>query len=258
MRKLSKYEKETIINWNEAENLASIYTFNASLKRRLADFSRKYPLLCRLERSTPEGSVTYVLDKSRLSIRLVPPYSEERKAAAREYAKGAWLSGGDERKKKSPEIGAITVKMPGLHPAVLTGNPRRRIPYPLPADRRKCADTEPVKLAETPLLRWKPASPVREYRGRQALCAWVQGRQRTAGVKGQRPLGGYRAAAPVRSVEAASLYSGVQRWKTSAQGKLMPASTRTGYYLTQNSQDLRLRRPFPGPSSIFAGRRKSV
>lgn len=46
MRKLSKYEKETIINWNEAENLASVYTFNASLKRRLADFSRKYPLLC--------------------------------------------------------------------------------------------------------------------------------------------------------------------------------------------------------------------
>ena len=78
MRKLSKYEKETIINWNEGENIASIYTFNASLKRRLEDFSRKYPLLCRLERSTPEGSATYVLDKSRLSIRL---------AAAREYAK---------------------------------------------------------------------------------------------------------------------------------------------------------------------------
>ena len=43
MKKLSKYEKETIINWNEAENLASVYTFNASLKRRLAEFSRKYP-----------------------------------------------------------------------------------------------------------------------------------------------------------------------------------------------------------------------
>ena len=72
MKKLSKYEKETIINWNEAEDLASVYTFNASLKRRLAEFSRKYPLLCRLERSTPEGSVTYVLDKARLSIRLIP------------------------------------------------------------------------------------------------------------------------------------------------------------------------------------------
>ena len=66
MKKLSKYEKETIINWNEAENTASIYT---------------------LDRSTTEGSVTYVMDKSRLSVRLVPPYSEERLAAAREYAK---------------------------------------------------------------------------------------------------------------------------------------------------------------------------
>ena len=87
MTKLSKYEKETIINWNEAEDTVSIYTFKADLKRRLDEFSRKYPQLCRLERSTPEGSVTYVLDKSRLSIRLVPPYSEERLAVAREYAK---------------------------------------------------------------------------------------------------------------------------------------------------------------------------
>ena len=33
------------------------------------------------------GGVAYVLDKSRLSIRLVPPYSEERKAAASAYAR---------------------------------------------------------------------------------------------------------------------------------------------------------------------------
>ena len=50
MKKLSKYEKETIINWNEAEDTVSIYTFKADLKRRLAEFSRKYPQLCRLER----------------------------------------------------------------------------------------------------------------------------------------------------------------------------------------------------------------
>lgn len=42
MRKPSKYEKETIINFNEAEDTANIYTFNADLKRRLAEFSRKY------------------------------------------------------------------------------------------------------------------------------------------------------------------------------------------------------------------------
>ena len=85
--KLSKYEKETIINWNEAESTASIYTFNADLKRRLAEFSRKYPKLCQLERSTTEDSVTYVIEKSRLSVRLIPPYSEVRLAAARKYAK---------------------------------------------------------------------------------------------------------------------------------------------------------------------------
>ena len=87
-----------------------------ALKRRLADFSRKYPLLCRLERRTPEGSVTYVLDKSRLSIRLVPPYSEERKAAASAYAKEHGFQVVGDGRKKSPETGAFTEKMPGLHP----------------------------------------------------------------------------------------------------------------------------------------------
>ena len=84
MTKLSKYEKETIINWNEGENLASIYTFHAGLKRRLAEFSEKYPQLCRLERSTPEGSMAYVIAKSRLSIRLIPPCGEDLRAALRE------------------------------------------------------------------------------------------------------------------------------------------------------------------------------
>jgi hypothetical protein len=85
--RLTKYEQETIINYNEAEQTASIYTFDANLKRRLAEFGRKYPLLCRLERSTPDGSATYEIDKSRLSIRLTAPYSEERLAAIQENAK---------------------------------------------------------------------------------------------------------------------------------------------------------------------------
>ena len=110
MKKLSKYEKETIINWNEAENLASVYTFNASLKRRLADFSRKYPLLCRLERSTPEGSVTYVLDKSRLSIR--PGASVQRRTESRRKGvrKGAWLSGGGNGRKNRLKSGCLREK----------------------------------------------------------------------------------------------------------------------------------------------------
>lgn len=84
---LSKYEKETIILFNEEDNEASIYTFNASLKQRLADFSEKHPDLCRLTDSTAEGSVAYSLDKSRLSLRLILLYSEERRKAAGEHAK---------------------------------------------------------------------------------------------------------------------------------------------------------------------------
>lgn len=85
--KLSKYEKETIVLFNEGEREASVYTYNADLKRRLVAFAKKYPDLCRLKNSTAEGSVTYLLDKSRMSIRLLPPYSEERRKAASEHAK---------------------------------------------------------------------------------------------------------------------------------------------------------------------------
>ena len=84
---LTKIEKETIILFNEGEQEASIYTFNASLRKRLALFSKQHPELCRMERSFDQGGVSYVLDKSRLSIRLIAPYSEERRQKAREQGK---------------------------------------------------------------------------------------------------------------------------------------------------------------------------
>ena len=87
MSKLTKYEKETIILFSEGENTAHIQTYNAGLRNRLAVFSRKYPDLCRLERTYVQGGVSYVLDKSRLSIRLQPPYSEERRRKASNNAK---------------------------------------------------------------------------------------------------------------------------------------------------------------------------
>ena len=83
MAKLTKYEKETIILFNEGEDTASIYTYNASLRKRLALFSKKHPDLCRLEKSHEQGGVTYLLDKSSLQ----PPYSEERRRKASENAK---------------------------------------------------------------------------------------------------------------------------------------------------------------------------
>lgn len=69
------------------EDTAHIQTYNAGLRKRLAAFSKKHPDLCRLEKSFAQGGVIYVLDKSRLSIRLQAPYSEERRRKASESAK---------------------------------------------------------------------------------------------------------------------------------------------------------------------------
>ena len=84
---LTKYEKETIILFNEGEDTAHIQTYNAGLRKRLAAFSKQHPDLCRLKKSFAQGGVIYELDKSRLSIRLQAPYSEERRRKASEYAK---------------------------------------------------------------------------------------------------------------------------------------------------------------------------
>ena len=88
---LTKYEKETIILVNEGEDTAHIQTYNAGLRKRLAAFSKKHPDLCRLEKPFAQGGVIYVLDKSRLSIRLIAPYSEERRNNISKMAKVSGL-----------------------------------------------------------------------------------------------------------------------------------------------------------------------
>lgn len=40
---LTKYEKETIILFNEVEDTAHIQTYNAGLRKRLAAFSKNPP-----------------------------------------------------------------------------------------------------------------------------------------------------------------------------------------------------------------------
>ncbi len=88
MSRLTKYEKETIILTSEGDDTYSVYTFNSALKRRLGEFAKKYPAVCRLESEDRKlGSKSYVLDKGRLSLRLTAPYSEKRRKAASFNAK---------------------------------------------------------------------------------------------------------------------------------------------------------------------------
>lgn len=84
---VSNIERETVILFNEAEDTVSVYTFNPTLKRKLGDFSERYPALCKKTAEDSLGSVTYTVAKDRLSISLRAPLSEEKKEALRERGK---------------------------------------------------------------------------------------------------------------------------------------------------------------------------
>ena len=87
-KNVAKEERETILRFDEADDTAVIYTFNTGLKKRLSAFAEKYPDLCRMTvDDAVYGSVTYEIQKSRVSIRFIAPYSEERRNAASERAK---------------------------------------------------------------------------------------------------------------------------------------------------------------------------
>ena len=69
--KLTNIEKETVINFNEAEATASVYTHNEALKRQLSDLCRAHPEQVRQTAANDWGGLTFELPKKWL--RVVPP-----------------------------------------------------------------------------------------------------------------------------------------------------------------------------------------
>ena len=84
---LSKYEKETILLTSEGDDYYDIQVYDSKLKRRLTDFAANYPDLCKIIRQDSDSCIFCTVSKLRVSIRLIPPYSDERKNAARENAR---------------------------------------------------------------------------------------------------------------------------------------------------------------------------
>ena len=84
---LTKKQKVTEVYFDERDDIAEIHTHNTELKKRLAAYAKKYPKLCKQTDDDKQGGVRYEIDKHRISIHLVPPYSKERRKAASEYAK---------------------------------------------------------------------------------------------------------------------------------------------------------------------------
>lgn len=85
--KLSKYERETIICYNEEETTASVYTHNKKLIQKLKRLSEKYPDKVKPERSEHRGAVSYLVPKRCISVR--EPYNDQRRKADSIRAKTA-------------------------------------------------------------------------------------------------------------------------------------------------------------------------
>ena len=84
---LKKSQKTTEIFFDEASRWIMVRTYNTDLKNRLTAYAKKHPDLCRLTDDTEDGGLSFEVAKGRFCFRLTEPYSDERRAAASEFAK---------------------------------------------------------------------------------------------------------------------------------------------------------------------------
>ena len=90
---LSLYERETIINYNEADSTASVYTHNKALRRTLDKLAKERPEDCRVDRVSHDGAAAdFTIPKLWVKIRPPRIASEAQKAASRAAAEKAKLA----------------------------------------------------------------------------------------------------------------------------------------------------------------------
>lgn len=68
--KLTRYEQETILNFNEEEPLATVYTYNKKLIAKLNEFASTRPEECEFIKEE-YGSYTFTVPKS--WVKVAPP-----------------------------------------------------------------------------------------------------------------------------------------------------------------------------------------
>ena len=84
---LTKKQKDTEVYYNAKDPTAEVYTHDTKLKKRLLEYAAKFPELCQQTDDDEQGGLRFEIDKSRISIRLTAPYSEERRTASSQRAK---------------------------------------------------------------------------------------------------------------------------------------------------------------------------
>ena len=84
---LTKKQKVTEVFYNAKDPTAEVYTHDTNLKKRMRKYAEKYPELCQLTDDDSQGGLRFEIDKSRISIRLTAPYTDDRRKAASKLAK---------------------------------------------------------------------------------------------------------------------------------------------------------------------------
>ena len=84
---LTKKQKVTEVYYNAKDPTAEVYTHDTKLKKRLLEYAGKFPELCQQTDDDEQGGLRFEIDKSRISIRLTAPYSDERRRKASMLAK---------------------------------------------------------------------------------------------------------------------------------------------------------------------------
>ena len=86
---VKRKQKITELFFNEHDGTVEVYTHNTDLKKRLSQYAQTYPHLCQLTEEDENGGLRFEIDKTRISIRLTAPYSEERREMASTLAKNS-------------------------------------------------------------------------------------------------------------------------------------------------------------------------
>ena len=81
--KISKYEQETIINYNAGERIAIVYTRDKAIMRKIDTLVAEFPEYYRLTRET-DIDKTYEVEKTLVIFRRPRRITEQQREAARE------------------------------------------------------------------------------------------------------------------------------------------------------------------------------
>ena len=84
MGSLSKYEQETVINFNAGEQTATVYTRDKAVMRKLDALVNEFPEVYKLVGET-DIDKTYSMPKSCVSYRKPRMLSEEQREAKKKY-----------------------------------------------------------------------------------------------------------------------------------------------------------------------------